>query len=122
MATATETFFTDLARRERTPTLGQARGTIRFDLIAGASTDRWLIDMDAGAVRVAHAEQIGDDDADCVVRLGRGVFDKVVTGEVNAMAAMLRGTLTVEGDAGLLVPFQRLLPAPPAPDGEVGAA
>ena len=35
-------------------------------------------------------------------------------GEVNALAAFLRGELSVEGDSEFLVLFQRVLPAPPA--------
>ena len=33
--------------------------------------------------------------------------------EVNAMAALLRGAMGVEGDVELLVLFQRLFPGPP---------
>ena len=37
----------------------------------------------------------------------------MASGKVNAMAAVLRGDLAVEGNAELLVLFQRLLPGPP---------
>jgi hypothetical protein len=37
----------------------------------------------------------------------------MIAGRVNAFAAVLRGTVTVEGDPTLLVLLQRLLPGPP---------
>jgi putative sterol carrier protein len=52
--------------------------------------------------------------ADCVVRLDRKLSDRIVIGEENAMAAVLRGAIRIEGDAGLLLSFQRLFPGPPS--------
>jgi putative sterol carrier protein len=41
------------------------------------------------------------------------VFDRVASGEMNALVAFLRGALELEGDRWLLLPFQRLFPGPP---------
>ncbi len=56
----------------------------------------------------------GGGDASCVVRADRAVFDKVAAGRMNAVAAVLRGDLQVEGDWRLLVRMQRLFPAGPS--------
>ena len=50
--------------------------------------------------------------ADCVLRTDKALFDGIARGEVNAMAAILRGELAFEGDVQLLVLFQRLFPGP----------
>jgi putative sterol carrier protein len=58
---------------------------------------------------------VSDEDvtADCVVRADRALFDGVVNGETNPMAATLRGALTVEGDVQLLLHFERIFAGPP---------
>ena len=56
----------------------------------------------------------GSGDAGCVVRADKAVFDKIATGRLNAVAAVLRGDLEVEGDWRLLVRMQRLFPGPRA--------
>jgi hypothetical protein len=38
------------------------------------------------------------------------VFEGMVSGEINPMAAVLRGTVDVTGDLELIVLFQRLFP------------
>ena len=54
----------------------------------------------------------GGGPADCVLRADRKLFARMASGKVNAMAAVLRGAVTIEGDPRLLVLFQRLLPGP----------
>ena len=54
-----------------------------------------------------------DTRADAVVRLDRSLFDGIVTGRANAMAAALRGVVAPEGDLGLVISFQRLFPGRP---------
>ncbi len=44
------------------------------------------------------------------MRADKAVFDKVASGRLNAVAAVLRGDLQVEGDWRLLVRMQRLFP------------
>ena len=44
------------------------------------------------------------------MRADRKVFDAIVSGEMNALAATLRGAVVIEGDLGLLARFQRLFP------------
>jgi putative sterol carrier protein len=49
-----------------------------------------------------------------VVTTDRPLFDAIVSGERNAMAAVLRGEITIKGDPELLVLFQRVFAGPAA--------
>ena len=51
--------------------------------------------------------------ADCVVSADKSLFDDIASGKTNAMAALLRGAMSIEGDIQLMVLFQRLFPGPP---------
>jgi putative sterol carrier protein len=105
----TARFFAELAERGHEPLLRKASGSMRFDVVAGRRTRRWLVSVDKGALAVTE----GDADATCVIRADQAVFDKVASGRLNAVAAVLRGELTVTGDWRLLVRLQRLFPSPP---------
>ena len=52
--------------------------------------------------------------ADCTIRGERAVFEELVGGRTNAMAAVLRGALVCHGDLELLFAIQRIFPDPPA--------
>jgi hypothetical protein len=111
MADRIEEFFQQLATHGHEPLLAKVTGTCRFDLTGvepdgGRRTDHWIVRSDAGDISVSH-ENV---DADCVVRADRALFEGIVRGEVNSMAAMLRGALSVEGNLELLMLIQRLLP------------
>jgi putative sterol carrier protein len=108
MSNATREFFDELAERKHEPLLENARGTVRFDLVNNGSTERWLVDVDKGDIAVSKK----NGQADAILRTDKALFDGVATGEVNAMAAVLRGAITLEGNWELLVLFQRLFPAP----------
>jgi predicted lipid carrier protein YhbT len=108
MTDSTPAFFDELGRRGHEPLLEKANGTVRFDLVGDSRTERWLVTLDRGDVFVSRKNVA----ADCVVRAERTLFDAIVSGKVNAMAAYLRGELTLEGDPELLVLFQRVLPGP----------
>jgi putative sterol carrier protein len=107
---ATTRFFQDLAARGHEPALEKVTGTLRFDLTGGERTTRWLVTIRKGDVDVSRRNA----KADCVVRGDRRLFDGIASGELNAMVAFLRGSLALEGNnRWLLLPFQRLFPAPP---------
>jgi putative sterol carrier protein len=105
---ATTEFFQELGARGHEPLLEKATGTIRFELTNGRRKARWLVTIKRGDVTVSHANRR----ADCVVRANHELSNQIVTGEVNAMAALLRGAIAVEGEPELLVLFQRLFPGP----------
>lgn len=106
---ATREFFERLAARRSEPLLQAVTGTIRFDLTADEGVEHWLVHIQEGEVKVSRRKV----KADCVVTGDRDLFDRLVTGEVNAVAAVLRNELRIEGQAALLLAFQRLLPGPP---------
>ena len=108
MPDATAAFFEDLSKRGTEPLLGKIKATYRFDIADDGRTDHWLVGIDNGAVDVSRSA----GDADCIIRADKAAFDKVASGRTNAMASFLRGAITVEGDARLIVRVQRLFPAP----------
>ena len=105
-ADPTGAFFDALAERGRVPLLDNAKGTARFDIVSGRKTDRWLVAIDNGKISVSRR----NDSADCVIRADRALFEQLVAGRKNAVAAVLRGDLAVDGDWRLLVRIQRLFP------------
>jgi putative sterol carrier protein len=118
MADPIDEFFQRVADEGHQPLLGKVRGAVRFDLVESlGGTDQWLIAIDRGDVTVTHA----DGSADCMIRADRTFFERLVNGEENALAAVLRGTIVCSGDIELLFAIQRIFPAPPRPRQEQGA-
>jgi putative sterol carrier protein len=110
MGEATTEFLEGLAQRGHEPLLETTTGTLRLDLLKnGAQKERWLLSFDKGEVAVSHKSGA----TDCTIRAPEALFDGVSRGEVNPLAAVLRGEMSIEGDSRLLVRFQRLLPSPP---------
>jgi putative sterol carrier protein len=109
MADASTQFFTGLGERGHEPLLEKATGSLRFDLTEDGRRARWLVEIDHGDISVSHRNA----KADCVIRAEKAVFDRVAAGRENAVAAVLRGQIEVDGSRHLLVLFQRVFPAPP---------
>ena len=105
----TTEFFQELGTRGHEPGLEKVTGTLRFDLVNGKRTARWLVTIRKGEIDVSHKNA----KADCVVRADKTLFDGIAAGEVNTFAAALRGLIDIEGSPELLVLFQRLFPGPP---------
>jgi putative sterol carrier protein len=114
MAELTEVLFHTLAQRGHEPSLASVSGTVRFDLRDGERTEHWYLTIDRGDVSVEHKQ----DDADCVLRADLATFEAIVAGRTNAMAALLRGAIEIEGRALLMIMLQRLFPGPAAPNAE----
>jgi hypothetical protein len=113
-----EEFFERLTRGGPDRLLRRADGSLRIDLTSGTTTERWFITMHAGDVSVSHRNA----KADSVIRTSKDQFEGMITGRVNAMSAALRGVVSLEGDPGLLVLFQRALPGPSSTARGQGAA
>jgi putative sterol carrier protein len=109
MTAATTQFFDELARRGHEPVLGRVSGTLRVDLEHGTGIDHWLVAIDRGDLGVSRKNV----KADCVLRTDADLFDDIAAGRVNAIAAVLRGAVILQGDLELAVLFQRLFPGPP---------
>ena len=103
-----EAFFEELASRGHEPLVRKVTGSARFDVGDGKRTERWSVTIDKGDIRVSRKNAA----ADCVVRADKASFERAVLGDLNLMAAVLRGEVVVEGDPRLLVVIQRLFPRP----------
>ena len=101
-----ERFFAELAARAHEPLLRKANGSTRLEVRDGRRTRRWIVTVDDGDIDV----RAGNGAAACVVRADKAVFERIVTGRMNAVVAVLRGDLEVEGDWRLLVRMQRMFP------------
>jgi hypothetical protein len=106
MTDVTVEFFDDLAQRGHEPLLGNASGTLRFDIADGKKIETWFVTIDKGDVTVSRAGGA----ADSTLVAGKALFDRLASGQASAVAEVLRGTLTIEGDWRLLVLFRRILP------------
>ncbi len=106
----TAAFFAELASRGHEPLLRKASGCMRFDVVEGRRTHTWFVAVDGGDLVVTTKSAR----TDCRVRAQRAVFDRVASGRLNAVAAVLRGDLEVDGDWRLLIRMQRLFPSPRA--------
>jgi putative sterol carrier protein len=104
--------FFEVRRLGHNPMLVNVTATVRFDLEREGKTDRWFVVIEKGDVSVSRR----NTRADCVLRAERSLVEGLVTGRVNAMAALLRGDLVAEGDPQLLVLLQRLFPGAPRGD------
>jgi hypothetical protein len=102
-------FFGELGRRGHEPLLAKVTGRVRFDLVEGGRTDRWLVAVDKGDTAVSHKGGA----AECTIQADRALFERLCRGEENAIAAVLRGALVCSGDVELLFAIQRLFPGPP---------
>ena len=91
-------------------------GTLRCDLEDGERTEHWYVTIKKGDVTVSHKRA----DADCVVSTDLATFEAILKGEMNAMAAVLRGLVSVEGRVRLVVALQALFtPSAGAPTKQV---
>jgi hypothetical protein len=110
MADAMTEFMNELGRRGHDPLLRKVNETVRFDLVNGKKTERWLVRIENGDVTVSHKGGA----ADTVIRGHRDLFDRMARGGANPVAAVLRGEVAWEGEWKSLVAVQRLFPGPQA--------
>ncbi len=101
-------FLRALERRGYEPALQRTSGSVRFDVDRQGRTARWRLEIRRGEIVLTR----GGGPADCVVRATAEVLDDLASGRANALTAMLRGEVSVEGDPRLLVRVQRLFPTP----------
>jgi putative sterol carrier protein len=89
-------------------------GTVRFDIADGERTEHWYLRIRKGDVAITHE----DGEADCVLSSDIGTFDEILSGRMNAMAAVLRGAVRMEGKVVLITALQRLFPGKSEPPAE----
>ena len=63
----TAAFFDELGSRGHEPLLRKVTGSARFDVVAGERTERWLLAIDKGDIRVSR----GNAPADSVLRANK---------------------------------------------------
>jgi len=95
---------------EPQPLLANTSGALLFEIRDRDETIWALVTVDKG--RVGVEELPGSREADATIRADRPLIDAIAEGRANAMAAVLRGEMGVEGDAELLMDFQRIFPGP----------
>jgi alkyl sulfatase BDS1-like metallo-beta-lactamase superfamily hydrolase len=108
-------FFADLAAPGHLATFDRDSATLRFDVHDGGQVQHWYVAVTNGDVAVSRQNEA----ADAVIHVERPTFEAIVTGRMNAQAALLRGVLTCEGSMAALMMFQRCLPGPPGSTGRV---
>jgi SCP-2 sterol transfer family len=101
-------FFSQLGGRGREQLLAKVTGRVRFELVDGGRTDKWLVHLAKGDVTVFHE----GGPAECTIRVDRRFFERLCRGEENAIAGTLRGALVCSGDVELLFAIQRIFPGP----------
>ena len=101
-------FLHALEQRGHESALQRTSGSVRFDLERDGRADSWFLEIRRGAISLSR----GSGPADCVIRGPAAVLDDIATGRANALTAMLRGDISLEGDRRLLVRVQRLFPSP----------
>ena len=118
MADAIRDFFRELEKSHQ-PLLGKVLGTVRFDLTdAGGTTDHWLVSVSRGDITTTQQKA----KADCTIRSDRKLFEQLIKGEENAIAATLRGAIICMGNVELLFAIQRIFPGPPKKRQQQGEA
>ena len=85
-------------------------GSLRFDLENGKRSECWRVTLNQGAVSSSRSNA----PADCVVHTDKATLAAIIEGRANAMAALLRGAVRVEGQALLMAYFRRLFTEPAA--------
>ena len=92
-------------------------GVIRLDVRDGDSTEHYFLTVSKGTVTVGGA----DREPDCVLTGDAATFQAIMGGEANAMAAVLRGAVDVQGKVILMTAVQRLFPGSPGAPGDAQA-
>ena len=78
---------------------------MRFDIANGNMIETWFVSIDKGDLTVSRSGGA----ADSTLVASKALFERLASGKASAVAEVLRGTLTIEGDWRLLVVFRRIL-------------
>ncbi|MBM0274260.1 SCP2 sterol-binding domain-containing protein [Micromonospora tarensis] len=109
MTEATEKFFAALPSRAPDVLGGLADGTLQIDLGSDHQTEHWLVRMRPGSVQVSR----GRGPADAIWYSSAALFDRMISGEAQGVAAVLRNESTFSGNVVLFLAFRRFFPNPP---------
>ena len=73
MSDATEQFFEELGQRGYEPLVAKFSGRVRFDVVDGRRTYRWLVAIDKGDLAVSRE----GGDGDCTIRADKRIVRPV---------------------------------------------
>ncbi|MFC3499439.1 SCP2 sterol-binding domain-containing protein [Micromonospora krabiensis] len=104
-----EQFFGTLQARTPQGLRSPVSGVLRVDLYTGEHTEHWVVTMRSGVPTAAR----GYAAADTVWRSDVALFETLVTGGSQPVAAVLRNEATLSGDVMLFLAFQRFFPPSP---------
>jgi putative sterol carrier protein len=106
MTDQADLFFKGVGKERHVQLLEGRSGTVLVELKNGAAADpkRWYVTIHRGDVNVSHS----GSKPDCVLRTDGKTFDAIVAGKLNAMPALLRGLVAMEGRVDLMVALQAL--------------
>jgi putative sterol carrier protein len=95
-------FFEELGEKRNVRLLEGASGTLLAEITDGKDVERWYVTIKRGDVSVSRKGSAPD----CIIRADRDTFEAILTGRMNALPAVLRGKLEVEGRVSLLLALQ----------------
>ena len=105
-------FFDELAQCGREPLLGRGESLGRIEVMQDGRVDGWQILIKGGYIAVSRDEA---GEPDWVMRARREDFEQIVGGDVGALAALVRGRLSVQisGGSQSFALLNRLFAGPP---------
>ncbi|MGN9810637.1 SCP2 sterol-binding domain-containing protein [Micromonospora sp. BQ11] len=109
MSEAIERFFESLPARAPGVLRAPVAGTLQIDLSRGNETIHWLVRMGPGRIEVSQAR----GPADAIWYNSEDLFERLVTGRAQAIAAVLRNESTYSGNVSLFFALRRFFPDPP---------
>ncbi|SCE86642.1 SCP2 sterol-binding domain-containing protein [Micromonospora chokoriensis] len=109
MTEAAERFFESLPARAPDVLVGLPEGTLQIDLGSDHQVEHWLVRMRAGSVQVSRER----GPADAIWYSSAALFDRLISGEAQGVAAVLRNESTFSGNVVLFLAFRRFFPNPP---------
>jgi hypothetical protein len=92
----------------------RAEGVTRVEIRDGDRVDYWVVSARRGELSVSKDAQL---DVDTVMVVDSALMDRMVRGEMNGLAALLRGMYAVRGDYQLALMLERFMPGPPGAKG-----
>ena len=108
MTSPTKSFFDALPQMGHVSYLEHQSGRVRFEVTEDECLRQWTVSVNNGDIEVVP----GESDADAVIRADSDLFDRVVRGEENLVAAAFRGEVTWTGSLDLIAQTGWLLPGP----------
>ena len=109
MAKELEEFTAQLGYRGHVRLLEGTSGTVLVELDDDdGRTERWYVTVKRGDVSLSKSLPKGARAPDCALRTTAATFKAIRTGQLNLLAAILRGLLSIEGKVSLMVALQGL--------------